>query len=122
LSKNQISGSAGLSFLIFIEFPSFDGLHPCGCVRHPNILLLLGVLKARGCCYLLQPKFFYTLENIMYYSFEAIYSDWHNRLLIYQIISALAYLHDVEVYQLSWQPEAIKHPDVRFLMALPEHK
>jgi hypothetical protein len=58
----------------------------------------------------------------MYYSLEAIYSDWHNRLLIYQIISALAYLHDVEVYQLSWQPEAIKHHDVRFLMALPEHK
>jgi WD repeat-containing protein 81 len=111
LSENQISGSAGLSFLSFVGFSAFDDLHPSGCVRHPNILPLLGVLEARGCCYMLQPKVPYTLENIMHYSPEAIFSDWHIRFLIYQIISALAYLHDVGVYHGNLRPSNILMSD-----------
>ncbi|KAJ1283647.1 hypothetical protein BS78_03G144300 [Paspalum vaginatum] len=107
LSENKISGSAGLDFLSFVGFSAFDDLHPSGCVRHPNILPVLGVLETSDCCYMLHPKAPYTLENIMHYSPEAFCSDWHIRFLMYQIISALAYLHDLGVHHGNLRPRNI---------------
>ncbi|GJN05367.1 hypothetical protein PR202_ga22988 [Eleusine coracana subsp. coracana] len=104
-------GSAGLCFLSFVGFSAFDGLNPSGCVRHPNILPLLGVLEAPACCYMLQPKVPYTLENIMHFSPEAFSSDWHIRFLMYQIISALAYLHDFGIYHGNLRPSNILMSD-----------
>ncbi|TVU21077.1 hypothetical protein EJB05_30691, partial [Eragrostis curvula] len=111
LSENKISGSAGLSFLSFVGFSPFDDLHPSGCVRHPNILPLVGVLEAPACCYMLHPKVPYTLENIIHYSPKAFCSDWHIRFLIYQIISALTYLHDFGVYHGNLRPSNILMSD-----------
>lgn len=45
LCENRISGSAGLDFLNFVGFSAFDDIHPSGCVRHPNILPVLGVVE-----------------------------------------------------------------------------
>ncbi|KAL6621216.1 hypothetical protein ACP70R_033648 [Stipagrostis hirtigluma subsp. patula] len=52
LSENKIGGSAGLDFLSYVGFSAFDDLNPCGCVRHPNILPVLGVLETSNCCYI----------------------------------------------------------------------
>ncbi|KAF8692497.1 hypothetical protein HU200_039595 [Digitaria exilis] len=111
LSENKISGFAGLDFLSFVGFSAFDDLHPSGCVRHPNFLPVLGVLETSDCCYMLHPKAPYTLENIMHYSPEAFRSDWHIRFLIYQIISALAYLHDSGVHHGNLRPSNILMSD-----------
>ncbi|KAL6626248.1 hypothetical protein ACP70R_029974 [Stipagrostis hirtigluma subsp. patula] len=107
LSENKIGGSAGLDFLSYVGFSAFDDLHPCGCVRHPNILPVLGVLETSNCCYMLHPKASYTLENILHYSPDALSSDWHIRFLIYQILSALACLHDLGVHHGNIRPSNI---------------
>lgn len=111
LFENKISGSAGLDFLSFVGFSAFDDLHSSGCVRHPNILPVLGILETSDCCYMLQPKAPYTLENIMHYSPEAFCSDWHIRFLVYQIISAVAYLHDLGVHHGNLRPSKILMSD-----------
>ncbi|XP_024313947.1 protein GFS12 isoform X2 [Brachypodium distachyon] len=111
LCENKISGSAGLDFLNFVGFSAFDDLHPSGCVRHPNILPVLGVVESSDCCYMLHPKAPYTLENIMHYSPKALCSDWHIRFLMYQIISALAYLHDSGVHHGNLKPSTILMSD-----------
>uniref|UniRef100_A0A0E0JHV8 Protein kinase domain-containing protein n=1 Tax=Oryza punctata TaxID=4537 RepID=A0A0E0JHV8_ORYPU len=107
LSENKIVGSGGLDFLNFTGFSEFDDIHHSGHVRHPNILPVLGVVETYDCCYMLHPKSPYTLENIMHYSPEALCSDWHIRFLIYQIISALVYLHDFGVHHGNLKPSAI---------------
>uniref|UniRef100_A0A0D9V0C3 BEACH domain-containing protein n=1 Tax=Leersia perrieri TaxID=77586 RepID=A0A0D9V0C3_9ORYZ len=107
LSENKIDGSGGLDFLNFIGFSAFNDIHPSGRVRHPNILPVLGVVETSDCCYMLHPKFPYTLENIMHYSPEALRSDWHIRFLIYQIISALEYLHDFGLHHGILKPSTI---------------
>ncbi|CAL4963842.1 unnamed protein product [Urochloa decumbens] len=111
LSENKINGFAGLDFLSFVGFSAFDDLRPSGRVRHPNILPVLGVIETSDCCYLLHPKAPYTLENIMHYSPEAFCSDWHIRFLIYQIISALTYLHDSGVHHGNLRPSNILMSD-----------
>ncbi|KAJ1283617.1 hypothetical protein BS78_03G141800 [Paspalum vaginatum] len=60
---------------------------------------------------MLHPKAPYTLENIMHYSPEAFCSDWHIRFLMYQIISALAYLHDLGVHHGNLRPRNILMSD-----------
>ncbi|XP_040378443.1 protein GFS12 isoform X2 [Oryza brachyantha] len=107
LSENKIDGSGVLDFLNFIGFSASNDIHPSGRVRHPNILPVLGVVEAHDCCYMLHPKSPYTLENIMHYSPEALYSDWNIRFLIYQIISALVYLHDFGVHHGNLKPATI---------------
>ncbi|KAG2597359.1 hypothetical protein PVAP13_5KG261000 [Panicum virgatum] len=111
LSENKISGLTGLDFLSFVGFSAFDDLHPSGHVRHPNILPVLGVLETSDHCFILHPKAPYTLENIMHYSPEAFCSDWHIRFLIYQIISALAYLHDSGVHHGNLRPSNVLMSD-----------
>ncbi|KAB8081228.1 hypothetical protein EE612_002250 [Oryza sativa] len=111
LSENKIVGSGGLDFLNFTGFSEFNDIHPSGHVRHPNILPVLGIVETYDCCYMLHPKSPYTLENIMHYSPEALWSDWHIRFLIYQIISALVYLHDFGVHHGNLKPSAILMSD-----------
>uniref|UniRef100_K3XDT3 Protein GFS12 n=1 Tax=Setaria italica TaxID=4555 RepID=K3XDT3_SETIT len=110
----QSDSSSGKGCIEDHKSPSgltFDDLHPSGRVRHPNILPVLGVLETSDCCYMLHPKAPYTLENIMHYSPEAFCSDWHIRFLIYQIISALAYLHDSGVHHGNLKPSKILMSD-----------
>ncbi|XP_058076652.1 protein GFS12 isoform X3 [Magnolia sinica] len=85
------------NFLGLVGLPSFTEGSIAGCVRHPNIAPVLGMLKVPGYISLLYPKPPYTLENILHYSPKALKSDWHIRFLIYQILSALAYIHGLGV-------------------------
>ncbi|RZC89224.1 hypothetical protein C5167_030919 [Papaver somniferum] len=97
LIEGKPTGRDGVNFLSLVGMPSFDENHIPGCVRHPNMIPVLGMLKTPGCVNLLLPKTPYTLENILHYSPHALKSEWHTRFLIYQILSALAYIHGLGV-------------------------
>lgn len=83
----------GGQFLSLIGMPTFNKSNIPRHVRHPNITPILGVLKIPGCINILYPKPPYTLENILHYSPKVLKSDWHIRFLLYQLLSALAYIH-----------------------------
>ncbi|KAI3935635.1 hypothetical protein MKW98_022643 [Papaver atlanticum] len=97
LIEGKPTGRDGVNFLSLVGMPSFDENRIPGCVRHPNMIPVLGMLKTPGCVNLLLPKTPYTLENILHYSPHALKSEWHTRFLIYQILSALAYIHGLGV-------------------------
>nr|CAD1829709.1 unnamed protein product [Ananas comosus var. bracteatus] len=107
LAERKVSGWHGVNFLNLVGFSSFDGTSTTDIVRHPNICPVLGVLETPDYCYLLHPKAPYTLENILHYSPKAFQSDWHVRFFIYQIISALGYLHGLGVSHGNISPSTI---------------
>ncbi|XP_068662652.1 protein GFS12 [Aristolochia californica] len=87
----------GTNFLSLVGMPKFSENYIPGCVRHPNLVPVIGMLKTKGYTYLLYPKNPYTLENILLYSPKVLNSDWCIKFLIYQILSALAYIHGLRV-------------------------
>ncbi|KAK3025328.1 hypothetical protein RJ639_043837 [Escallonia herrerae] len=93
LIEGKATGRDGINFLRLIGILSFEENSFPGCVRHPNIMPILGMLKSSGHINLVLPRAPYTLENILYYSPNALRSDWHLSFLIYQLLSALAYMH-----------------------------
>lgn len=84
---------AAADFLSLVGIPTFAENDIPKCVRHPNIAPVLGMLNMPGSVNLLYPKTPYSLENILHYSPKALKTDWHIRFLIYQVLSALAYVH-----------------------------
>ncbi|KZV35014.1 putative inactive serine/threonine-protein kinase lvsG [Dorcoceras hygrometricum] len=86
-----------INFLSLIGIPSFQDNGFPGCIRHPNIAPILGILKSSSHINVVLQKMPFTLENIMHYSPEAITSDWHVIFLIYQVLSALAYMHGLGI-------------------------
>ncbi|XP_072997201.1 protein GFS12 isoform X1 [Typha latifolia] len=107
LAEGKINRVYGVNFLNLIGFSTFDGTNLTGTVRHPNICPILCLLESRDSRYLLQPKFQYTLENVMQYSPKALRSDWHIRLFMYQILSALAYIHGLGASHGNIRPSTI---------------
>ncbi|KAF8401232.1 hypothetical protein HHK36_012163 [Tetracentron sinense] len=97
LIEGKATGRDSVNFLSLVGMPSFDESNIPGCVRHPNIAPVLGMLKTPTCINLLLPKSPYTLENVLHYSPNAIRSMWHISFLIYQILSALSYIHGLGV-------------------------
>ncbi|XP_043709204.1 protein GFS12 isoform X1 [Telopea speciosissima] len=95
--EGKPTGRDGVNFLSLVGLPSFDENNIPGCVRHPNITPVLGMLKTPGYVNLLLPKSPYTLENILHYCPDVLRTEWHIRFLIYQILSALAYIHGLGV-------------------------
>ncbi|XVF28131.1 hypothetical protein REPUB_Repub15cG0002500 [Reevesia pubescens] len=98
LIQGKASGRDSVNFMRLLGIPSFDETGIPGCLRHPNIAPVLGLLKAPGYINLVLPKTPYTLENILHYSPNALNSDWHMRFLMYQLLSALTYLHGLGIY------------------------
>lgn len=86
-----------ISFLSLIGIPSFNERSFPGCVRHPNIVPCLGMLKCPGYVNVVLPVAPYTLKSILHFSPDALKSDWHIRFLMYQLLSALAYIHGLGV-------------------------
>ncbi|KAH9325541.1 hypothetical protein KI387_005719, partial [Taxus chinensis] len=84
------------------------------CIRHPNIVPLLGLLKSNEYMYLVHPKVPFTLENILYFSPGALQNDWHARFLTYQILSALAYSHNQGIAHGSLNPSNILLTDTNW--------
>ncbi|KAK0575238.1 hypothetical protein LWI29_035898 [Acer saccharum] len=97
LIERKASGRDSVNFLRLLGIPSFDENSIPGCLRHLNIALVLGLLKTSGYINLMLPKTPYTLENILHFSPNALKSEWHIRFLMYQLLSALAYLHGLDV-------------------------
>ncbi|KAK1315616.1 hypothetical protein QJS10_CPA05g00123 [Acorus calamus] len=96
LMEGKPSGSDGPDFLRLIGLPEEEAAADCPRrVRHPNIVPVLAVLDAKGHSNLLHPKPPFTLENVLNYSPKALKSEWHIRFLIYQMISAIAHVHDL---------------------------
>ncbi|GMH19785.1 hypothetical protein Nepgr_021626 [Nepenthes gracilis] len=97
LEEGKATSRAGKNFLSIVGIPSYNDVYIPGCLRHPNLAPILGMLKAPGYTCLIYPKTPFTLESILHYSPEALKSEWHIRFLIYQLLSALAYLHGIGV-------------------------
>ncbi|KAL9263385.1 GFS12-like protein [Drosera capensis] len=95
LIEGEITSRASKNFLSMIGVPTFSDEYVPGCLRHPNLSPVLGILKAAESTYLVHPSTPtpYSLENILHYSPEALKSEWHLRFLIYQLLSALAFIH-----------------------------
>ncbi|XP_050372767.1 protein GFS12 isoform X2 [Argentina anserina] len=93
----KASGRDSVNFLNLLGVPSFDENPFPGSLRHPNIAPIIGMVKTPGYVDVVHPKAPYTLENILHYSPDALKSDWHIRFLVYQILSALAYIHGLGV-------------------------
>ncbi|KAL3829307.1 hypothetical protein ACJIZ3_018109 [Penstemon smallii] len=97
LVEGKSTGRDSTNFLSLVGLPSFKENGFPGCIRHPNIVPILGMLKSSSQIGIVLPKTTCTLENILHYSPGALKSDWHVRLLIYQVLSALAYMHGLGV-------------------------
>lgn len=97
LIEGKASGRESVNFLNLLGVPLFDENQFPGSLRHPNIAPILGMVKTSGYLNIVLPKTPYTLENILHYSPDALKSDWHIRFLIYQLLSALAYIHGLGV-------------------------
>lgn len=95
--EGKASGRDSHNFLTLLGVPSFEETHIPGSLRHPNIAPVLAMLKTDSYINLLLPKRPYTLENILHYSPNALNSEWHINFLIYQLLSALAYMHGLGV-------------------------
>ncbi|KAJ6790923.1 protein GFS12 isoform X2 [Iris pallida] len=110
-AKGEVAGEPCASFLSLAGFPSFSGSNFSSRVRHPNISPCLGIIGTPGHNYLLQLKAPYTLENILHYSPNALKSDWHIRFLVYQILSALVYMHGLGIAHGNICPSSIRLTD-----------
>lgn len=97
LIEGKAASRDSINFLNLIGIPSFDDDSFPGCIRHPNLAPVLGILKAHSSVSLVLPELPHTLENILHYSPNALKSEWHIKLLMYQLLSALHYLHGLGV-------------------------
>ncbi|KAJ7955312.1 protein GFS12 isoform X1 [Quillaja saponaria] len=93
LIKGKASGRDSINFLSLLGLPSFEEETFPGSLRHPNIAPVLAMIKTSRHINIVLPKTPFTLENILHYSPDALRSDWHIRFLIYQLLSALCYIH-----------------------------
>ncbi|KAJ8766259.1 hypothetical protein K2173_022318 [Erythroxylum novogranatense] len=97
LTEGKASGRESVNFLHLVGIPSFSASAMPGSLRHPNMAPILGLLKSSDYVYSVVPKTPYTLEGILHYCPNALKSEWQARFLIYQLLSALAYLHGLGV-------------------------
>nr|XP_029118841.1 protein GFS12 isoform X3 [Elaeis guineensis] len=111
LMEGKLTGGYGTDLLKLVGFPAFSKSTIPASVRHPNISPVLGVLKTPAYDYLLHAKAPYTLESVLHYSPRALKSDWNIRFLIYQVLSALAYMHGLGVAHGNICPSTIQLTD-----------
>ncbi|KAF9619916.1 hypothetical protein IFM89_010227, partial [Coptis chinensis] len=112
LVEGKPTGRDAVNFLSLIGVPSFDEDSVPGCLRHPNIAPVLGVLKTDGYSNVVIPKAPYTLENVLHFSLNALESEWNIRFLVYQILSALAYLHSLGIAHGNLCPSSVMLSDL----------
>ncbi|XP_058209044.1 protein GFS12 isoform X1 [Rhododendron vialii] len=97
LIEGKATGRNSINFLSLTGIPSFDENGFPGCLRHPNIAPILGLLKTPDYINLVLPKTPYTLENIFHYSPKALKSEWQIKFLTYQLLSAVAHMHGLGI-------------------------
>ncbi|XP_031384757.1 protein GFS12 isoform X2 [Punica granatum] len=107
LIEGKATGRDAVNFLRLVGVQSFGEIGvPCS-IRHPNVAPVIGMLKSFDYINLVLPKTPYTLENILHFSPDVLLSEWDVRFLVYQLLSALAYLHDLGLAHGSISPSAI---------------
>ncbi|KAF7806911.1 protein GFS12 [Senna tora] len=97
LIEGKASGRDSINFLNLIGMPSFEEDIVPGSLRHPNIAPVIAMSKTSKHVNMVLPKTPYTLETVLHYNPNALKSEWHRRFLIYQLLSALLYLHGLGV-------------------------
>ncbi|KAI3687414.1 hypothetical protein L1987_81110 [Smallanthus sonchifolius] len=97
LIQGKATGRDTINFLDLTGVPSFTETSFPGCIRHPNIVPILGMMKSPTHINIILPKTPYTLENILHYSPDALRSDWHIKFLMCQILSPLRYMHGLGI-------------------------
>ncbi|KAL4579209.1 hypothetical protein LXL04_015347 [Taraxacum kok-saghyz] len=99
LIQGKPTGKDTINFLDLIGIPSFTKTTFPGCIRHPNIVPILSIMKSSNSTHinLIFPKTPYTLENILHYSPDALKSNWHIKFLMYQLLSPLRYMHGLGI-------------------------
>ncbi|XP_062111026.1 protein GFS12 [Humulus lupulus] len=105
--EGKASGRDSLNFLALLGVPSFEYTDFPGSLRHPNIAPVVAMVKCHGYVNLLVPKTPFSLENIFHYSPNALNSEWHINFLIYQLLSALAYVHGLGVAHGNITPSSV---------------
>ncbi|KAL1296338.1 hypothetical protein HN51_057034 [Arachis hypogaea] len=95
--EGKASGRDSTNFLSLIGLPFFQEDTFPGSLRHPNIAPVLAFFKSSDHVNMVLPKTPYNLENILHFNPSAFKSDWHRGFLIYQLLSALVYLHGLGV-------------------------
>lgn len=107
LIEGKATGRDGVNFLKLVGVPSFGEIGVPSSLRHPNIAPVIGMLKSFHYINLVLPKTPYTLEHILHFSPNVFQSEWDVRFLVYQLLSALAYLHDLGFSHGSISPSTI---------------
>ncbi|KAI3730170.1 hypothetical protein L6452_18847 [Arctium lappa] len=97
LIQGKATGRDSINFLNLVGVPSFTETSFPGCLRHPNIVPILAMMKSSTHINLVLPKTPYTLENILHYSPDALKSNWHIKFLMYQLLSPLRYMHGLGI-------------------------
>ncbi|XP_047323104.1 protein GFS12 [Impatiens glandulifera] len=97
LIEGKASPRESVNFLHLLGIPSFRENDFPGCLRHPNLAPILGMVKASEYTGILLPMTPFTLENILHFSPGVFKSEWHIQFLIYQLLSALAHIHGLGV-------------------------
>ncbi|XP_061376167.1 protein GFS12-like, partial [Gastrolobium bilobum] len=91
--EGKASGRDSINFLSLLGLPSFKEDTFPGTLRHPNVAPVLAIFKTSDHINMVLPKTPYNLESILHFNPNALKSDWNRRFLIYQLLSALLYLH-----------------------------
>ncbi|XP_030496842.2 protein GFS12 isoform X1 [Cannabis sativa] len=105
--EGKASGRDSLNLLALLGVPSFEYTDFPGSLRHPNIAPVVAMVKCHGYVNLIVPKTPFSLENILHYSPNALNSEWHINFLIYQLLSALAYVHGLGVTHGNMTPSSV---------------
>ncbi|TKY51206.1 inactive serine/threonine-protein kinase lvsG [Spatholobus suberectus] len=95
--EGKASGRDSVNFLSLIGLPSFEEDTFPGSLRHPNIAPVLAIFKTSDHINVVLPKTPYNLESILHFNPNALKSDWNRRFLMYQLLSALSYIHGLGV-------------------------
>ncbi|XP_027364053.1 protein GFS12 [Abrus precatorius] len=95
--EGKASGRDSINFLSLLGLPSFEENTFPGSLRHPNIAPVLAIFKTSDHVNMVLPKTPYNLESILHFNPNALKSDWNRRFLIYQLLSALLYLHGLGI-------------------------
>ncbi|KAK7391080.1 hypothetical protein VNO78_19430 [Psophocarpus tetragonolobus] len=95
--EGKASGRDSVNFLSLIGLPSFEEDTFPGSLRHPNIAPVLAIFRTSDHVNVVLPKTPYNLESILHFNPNALKSDWNRRFLMYQLLSALSYIHGLGV-------------------------
>lgn len=120
--EGKASGRDSINFLALLGLPTFQENYLPGSLRHPNIAPILSMLKSSDHINIILPKAPYTLENILHYSPDVFNSEWRINFLVYQLFSALAYMHGLGVSHGHICPSNVMLTDLCWILLKPTYR